>query len=210
MLQGAGPGSLADLDLRAARARRRSETRRVRALRRSHTRRRARRLALAVGLVLAVALAAVAGPKSASTIRHTFAPTRAAVHCPVPATLRPAFAQASQATGVPLSLLAAVAHVESRFDPAAQSRAGAVGVLQLMPTTAAALHYDAHETTANVMAGALYLRQMLSRYGQTDLALAAYNAGPTAVDRLGAAPTAETAAYVERVQSLWRAYGTCA
>ena len=56
-----------------------------------------------------------------------------------------------------------------------------------MPATAAGLHYDPLELHSNVMAGALYLRQMLGRFGSTGPALAAYNAGPTAVDRLGAA-----------------------
>jgi soluble lytic murein transglycosylase-like protein len=59
------------------------------------------------------------------------------------------------------------------------------------------------------MAGALYLRELLGRYGSTQLALAAYNAGPTAVDLEGAAPNAETAAYVARVQAADRAYGNC-
>jgi soluble lytic murein transglycosylase-like protein len=110
---------------------------------------------------------------------------------------------------VKLPLLAAVAHTESHFDPSARSAAGAVGVLQLMPTTAAALHYNPEETSANIMAGAVYLKQLISRFGSLELALAAYNAGPTAVDREGAVPTAETGAYVDQVVSTLHQYGNC-
>jgi peptidoglycan DL-endopeptidase CwlO len=208
VLKGVSPGSLAELDLRAARARRHSESRRRRALDRLRSRRRAGRVLVVAVAAAAVALAAVAGPRGASTIRHRLSPA-AAARCPVPSELRPAFVAAARATGVQLGLLAAVAAVESRFDPGARSHAGAVGVLQLMPATAASLHYDAQETRANVMAGALYLQQMLGRFDSTELALAAYNAGPTAVDRLGAAPTAETAAYVDRVEQTRRGYGDC-
>jgi soluble lytic murein transglycosylase-like protein len=152
-------------------------------------------------------LAVVAGPESASIIRRQF--SDASTQCPIPDHLRPAFLTASRATGVQLPLLVAVAHTESRFDPDARSAAGAVGVLQLMPGTAAALHYDPEETTANVMAGAVYLRQLMSRFGSLELALAAYNAGPSLVDRQGPAPTPETAAYVGRVTATIRAYGDC-
>lgn len=162
--------------------------------------------ALSIGIV---AFAAVVGPKATSTIGRGFAPVARAERCPVPSNLRPAFVEAANETGVQLGLLTAVAHVESRFDADARSGAGAVGLLQLMPRTAAALHYDPTETSANVMAGALYLHQLLHRYGSARLALAAYNAGPTAVDTRGAAPTAETAAYVARVEALQRSYGSC-
>ena len=162
--------------------------------------------ALSVGVV---ALAAVAGPKATSTIGHGFDPVRRASLCPVPSALRPSFVQAARETGVRLDLLTAVAHVEARFDPQARSGAGAVGLLQLMPTTAAALHYDPEETSANVMAGALYLRQLLDRFGQTRLALAAYNAGPTVVDRLGRAPNDESLSYVVKVQQRGAALSGC-
>lgn len=202
-------GTLAELDLRAARAQRRSQLRRSRRQKRLKTRRRFRRVAISALSVGVVALAAVAGPKATSTIGHGFDPVRRASLCPVPSALRPAFVQAARETGVRLDLLTAVAHVESRFDPQARSGAGAVGLLQLMPTTAAALHYDPEETSANVMAGALYLRQLLDRFGQTRLALAAYNAGPTAVDLRGATSNAETTAYVARVQALQERYSGC-
>jgi soluble lytic murein transglycosylase-like protein len=196
------------LELRVARSRRRSRTRHARQVGRLRKRRRVARLLLVTLAVAVFALAEVAGPpRSARSLRQAAVPT--ASRCPVPATLRPAFLAAAQATGVRLGLLAAVARVESRFQEQARSRAGAVGVLQLMPATASALHYDPTEPRANVMAGAVYLGQMLGRFGSTARALAAYNAGPTAVDRLGPVPTAETAAYVARVQATWRAFGGC-
>lgn len=129
--------------------------------------------------------------------------------CPVPQALRHAFVSAADATDVPLPLLVAVAHVESRFDADAHSRAGAIGLLQLMPRTAGELHYDAADPSSNVMAGALYLRRQLTRYRSTALALAAYNAGPNAVDRLGSSPSPETTAYVARVTRTRLAYGRC-
>jgi soluble lytic murein transglycosylase-like protein len=79
-----------------------------------------------------------------------------------------------------------------------------------MPQTAASLRLDASEPATNVLAGARYLKQLLDRYGSTDTALAAYNAGPTAVDRAGGmAPTDETVAYVANVQARWRALNGC-
>ena len=70
----------------------------------------------------------------------------------------------------------------------------------VVTSMAASLHLDPSQVKANVLAGAQYLRLMLSRYGSTELALAAYNAGPTAVDRAAGAPTVETIAYVTNVE----------
>jgi peptidoglycan DL-endopeptidase CwlO len=201
---------LPELELRAARARRRAGARHVRVVRRHRARRRVRRAVVSVSVVVLAALAAAGGPRTAATIGPRPAAAAAPARCPLPQSLRPAFAGASQETGLPLSLLAAVAHVESRFDPQALSHAGAIGLLQLMPRTADALHYDATETSANVMAGALYLSRLLTHYRSTQLALAAYNAGPTAVDRAGGVPSEETAAYVANVRKTWRAYRNCA
>ena len=197
------------LELRAVRSRRQSQRRRAEQRSRLKTRRVLRRALISIVSVAAVGLAMAAGPGATTSIARSFDPVSPATRCPMPDALRPAFADAAKATGVGLGLLTAVAQVESRFDANAVSPAGAVGILQLMPTTAAALHYDPQETTANVMAGALYLRELLDRYRSTPLALAAYNAGPTAVDRHGPRPTAETAAYVDRVQALAGAYGNC-
>lgn len=108
-------------------------------------------------------------------------------------------------------LLVAVIAVESRWNPAARSRAGAVGLAQLMPGTAADLGADAADPLENVAASARYLRALIDRFGERDpaaccvLALAAYNAGPGAVERYGGVPPyAETRRYVRRVTALWR------
>jgi soluble lytic murein transglycosylase-like protein len=121
--------------------------------------------------------------------------------CPVPKPFRAAFATASAKTAVPLSLLVATAYEESRMDPSAESGAGARGLLQLMPATARELRLDGDDPATNVLAGAQYLHQMLNRFGSVDLALAAYNAGPTAVERAGGAPTAATLRYVKNIQA---------
>jgi soluble lytic murein transglycosylase-like protein len=70
-----------------------------------------------------------------------------------------------------------------------------------MPATAHELRLDGDDPATNVLAGARYLRQKLDRFGSVDLALAAYNAGPTAVDRAGAAPTVGTLRYVKNVEA---------
>lgn len=109
---------------------------------------------------------------------------------------------------VPPALLKAVIAAESNFDPRAVSPKGAIGLMQLMPATADALGVsDPFLVLENVAAGARYLRQLLLRYGDRRLALAAYNAGPTAVDRYGGVPPyPETREYVRRVLSYHRHY----
>jgi soluble lytic murein transglycosylase-like protein len=129
--------------------------------------------------------------------------------CPVPSLYRPAFARAAHDTGLPLAMLVAVAQVESNLRADARSSADARGLLQVLPSTAAELRLDADRPDSNVLAGARYLRQLLERFHSTDLALAAYNAGPTAVTEAGGAPTAETADYVENVTALWRELRGC-
>ena len=103
------------------------------------------------------------------------------------------------------ALIRAVMRVESAFDPMAVSRVGALGLMQLMPDVAAELGVeDLFDPRENVMAGARYLRALLDRHhGRIDLALASYNAGPTAVDRYHAVPPfPETREYVKAVKSL--------
>jgi peptidoglycan DL-endopeptidase CwlO len=130
--------------------------------------------------------------------------------CPIPARFRPAFENAARATGLQLAMLVAVAEVESRFQPSARSQADARGLLQVLPSTAAALQLDPDNPASNVLAGARYLRLLLDRYQSTDPALAAYNAGPTAVDRAGGmAPNGMTLTYVENVQARWHALAGC-
>lgn len=162
--------------------------------------------AAAAGKTTHVAIRAVAAPRIPAIPYHrTFGRT-----CPIPARFRPAFVSAARDTGFQLAMLVAVAEVESRFEPTARSRADARGLLQVLPATAAALRLDPDDPDSNVLAGARYLKLLLERYQSTDAALAAYNAGPTAVDRAGGvAPTAETLTYVANVQQRWRALAGC-
>lgn len=99
------------------------------------------------------------------------------------------------------ALLEAVAWVESRFNQSARSPKGAIGLMQLMPGTAADLGVDPRDTGQNAAGGAAYLRRMLALFkGDLQLTLAAYNAGPAAVRRYGGVPPfKETQAYVAAV-----------
>ena len=98
-------------------------------------------------------------------------------------------------------LLVAVVRAESNFDPMAVSRAGAAGLTQLMPGTAADRNVvDVFDPSQNLEAGAGYLRAMLDRFGSLTLALAAYNAGPTTVVQYdGVPPYRETRNYVRKI-----------
>jgi soluble lytic murein transglycosylase-like protein len=129
--------------------------------------------------------------------------------CPVPARYRRAFVRAAQDTGLPLPMLVAVGQVESNLRADARSSADARGLLQVLPSTAATLRLDVDRPASNVLAGARYLEQLLRQFHSTDLALAAYNAGPTAVAEAGGAPTAETIRYVTDVTALWRELRGC-
>jgi len=112
------------------------------------------------------------------------------------------------AASVDPSLVAAVARTESGLDPRATSPAGAAGLMQLMPATAQALGVaDPYDPVANVRGGAIYLKELLARFGgDVALAVAAYNAGPGAVERFGGVPPyTETRRYVARVLEAYRA-----
>lgn len=113
------------------------------------------------------------------------------------------FQEAADTYGVPVNLLKAVGMAESNFNQYAQSGAGAQGVMQLMPATAASLGVsDPFDARQNIMGGAKLLAQNLSMYGgNVDLALAAYNAGPGNVAAYGGVPPfTETQNYVVRVK----------
>ena len=103
-------------------------------------------------------------------------------------------------------LVAAVAEVESNGNQEAVSSAGAIGVMQLMPDTAASLGVDPYNKQQNIEGGAKYLRQMLDTFGgDTKKAVAAYNAGPGAVkDYGGVPPYKETQNYVSKVLDIYR------
>lgn len=109
--------------------------------------------------------------------------------------------RAARRAGLPPEFVQSVAAVESGFKTGAVSPKGAIGIMQLMPGTAAALSVDPRDPKQNTEAGAMYLRELLIKYDHDAVkALAAYNAGPGAVDRYkGLPPYRETQWYVERV-----------
>lgn len=112
------------------------------------------------------------------------------------------FQTAASRFNIPVSLLKAVAQVESGMNPKAISRAGAQGIMQLMPATARSLGVtDPFNPFENILAGARYLRSLLDKFqGDEKLALAAYNAGPGTVKRYGGMPPfKETQNYVRNV-----------
>lgn len=127
---------------------------------------------------------------------------RRAHTAPTPsASIRDAIRSASARYGVSADLVSAVAWQESRFDNGAVSPKGARGVMQLMPDTARALNVDAASPEANVTGGTAYLAALFRRYdGDLVKTLAAYNAGPDAVDRFaGPPPYRETHDYIDAV-----------
>ncbi len=112
------------------------------------------------------------------------------------------FAGASASTGVPEALLNAVASTESSFQPGAVSSAGAEGLMQLMPTTAASLGVNPFNPPQAVNAAAHLLSNYHEQFGSWSLALAAYNAGPAAVQAYsGVPPYSQTQNYVQTVLS---------
>ncbi|QEC46841.1 lytic transglycosylase domain-containing protein [Baekduia soli] len=122
---------------------------------------------------------------------------------------------AATRNGIDPALLKGLIRQESGFDPAARSGAGAVGLTQLMPGTAASLGVDPTDPAQAIDGGARYLKQQLDRFGgDASKALAAYNAGPGAVARYGGVPPyAETQDYVSNVLAFadqYRAAGTAA
>jgi peptidoglycan DL-endopeptidase CwlO len=134
----------------------------------------------------------------ASTATPTSSPALAAA----PAAYRLLFEDAGRRHGVSPALLAAVAKVESGFNRSAVSGAGARGLMQLMPSTARGLGVDPMDPAQAVDGAARLLASHLRTYGSLPLALAAYNAGPGAVNRYnGVPPYAETQAYVTKVQA---------
>jgi soluble lytic murein transglycosylase-like protein len=111
--------------------------------------------------------------------------------------------------GLPPAIVHSVARAESGYRQDAVSRKGAIGLMQLMPGTAAELQADPRDAAQNADAGAQYLRSLLIKYnGDVAKALAAYNAGPGAVDKYnGVPPYPETRSYVNRVITNYKKLG---
>lgn len=121
-------------------------------------------------------------------------------NCPV--FMEDIFKEAATTYGISIDLLKAVAKAESNFNPNAISKAGAMGVMQLMPGTAKSLGVsDPYNPRDNIMGGAKYLANLLKQYnGDISLALAAYNAGPGNVKKHGGIPPfKETQNYIKKV-----------
>ena len=120
----------------------------------------------------------------------------------VPSAFDDMIEEAANRYDIDSALVKAVVKAESGFSPSAVSRCGAKGLMQLMDATARQLGVtDSFDPAQNIDGGVRYLRQMLDRYeGDTEKALAAYNAGPGSVDRWGGVPPYdETQAYVPKV-----------
>jgi soluble lytic murein transglycosylase-like protein len=150
------------------------------------------------------------GVRSLLPQRSAAAPARA-----TPAEVSREIQDAALRHSVSQPLIEAVAWQESRFHQTAVSPKGAMGVMQLMPETARRLGVDATDLKGNIDGGTAYLSQMLRRFeGDLPRALAAYNAGPEAVQRYGGVPPyAETQAYVRAILgrlSAVRTVGTAA
>jgi Rod binding domain-containing protein len=122
-------------------------------------------------------------------------------HDPIMARFGRIIGKAAQETGLDSALIRSVIQAESNGDPQAVSPSGAKGLMQLVDSTAQELSVrDPFDPDENIRAGSRYLKQMLDRFGDLKLALAAYNAGPGAVAKHGGMPPfEETRQYVERV-----------
>jgi soluble lytic murein transglycosylase-like protein len=150
--------------------------------------------------------------RSSKTLHYTTSSrsvydSSAQMNTALPVYLANAIGDAAKEHGIDPRLLAAVARRESRFNPAAVSPVGACGIMQLMPATARYLGVkDVFNARESVFGGAKYLRRLLDTFhGDLDLTLAAYNAGPGAVQKYnGVPPFRETQAYVSSIRAAYQ------
>jgi soluble lytic murein transglycosylase-like protein len=148
--------------------------------------------------------ASSAGAPAATASASAASAVTAASELPAGTPFASEITAAAKRNGVDPALLAGLVKQESNFNPNAGSPAGAQGLTQLMPATAASLGVtNVHDPVQALDGGAKYLRQQLDRFGgDVARALAAYNAGPGAVERFGGVPPyAETQDYVRKVQA---------
>lgn len=137
--------------------------------------------------------ARVPGPALSAAVSAASVPVRAAQFAPLAR-------DAARRHGIPEGLFLRLVRTESNWNPMARSHKGAIGLAQLMPATARHLRVDPHDPRQNLEGGARYLAAQYRRFGRWDLALAAYNAGPGAVERYdGVPPYRETRAYVQKI-----------
>jgi soluble lytic murein transglycosylase-like protein len=143
-------------------------------------------------------------PATVASVAPSAIPPAGAVAGPLPLDPKHLADEAAQKNHLPEALIRSIMNAESRFQPDAVSEKGAIGLMQLMPGTAQQLHANPRDPKQNVEAGTAYLRSLLEKYEAKDdqvaRAVAAYNAGPGAVDRYnGVPPYRETQTYVMRV-----------
>jgi soluble lytic murein transglycosylase-like protein len=146
-------------------------------------------------------------PEAVAAVAVPLAPASGVVaEAPTPLELADA---AADRYGLPRVLVRSVMAAESGFEPLAISPKGAIGLMQLMPGTAQVLGADPHDPAQNVDAGTRYLRDLLEKYNYgLRHALAAYNAGPGAVDKYnGVPPYRETIDYISRIEKKLRVSG---
>lgn len=137
-----------------------------------------------------------------SSIRATAADRSTKSELIAPEQIQKVIEDAAHSCRIPAKLVTAIVKVESNFNPRAVSSEGARGLMQLMPSTSAILGVrNSFDIRENINAGCRYLKQMLERFdGNVELAVAAYNAGPGAVEKYGKIPPyKETQNYVKKV-----------